>query len=351
MRPCFICNSMKNVSKIYNLYIHKPNDIPLNSEIDIYYCKECYFYYSDNQNNQEDYNNYYLNFNNYSEYVISPDKDEKCFKYITKHINNIKSILDYGCGNKIISKLLKTYYSEVDIYDINMSDISKKYDCIVISHVLEHIYDIDSFINKIFNITNDNGYIYIEIPNAEFYEKFIENGPLQEINMEHINFFSKYSLVKLMIKHNYTPFIIEDDFFTLNSNKYYIIRGIFKKISNNNSFEKYLQIGINQINEIQIPKINNLYIYGCGQFLYKIFNKFKHSKIINIIDDNSCYLDKHIENYKIINFEIAKNKIKEDDTIFITTIISANKIIEKLKNLNIKINIYYINSNMQITKI
>ena len=81
---------------------------------------------------------------------------------------------------------------------------TNKYDCLVLSHVLEHIYDLNSFIDKISENINDNGFLYIEIPNAEFYDKIVDICPLQEINLEHINFFSKYALNKILIHHNYT---------------------------------------------------------------------------------------------------------------------------------------------------
>jgi len=350
MKNCLICKSEKDISKINEIILNIPSDINLNSKLDIYYCSSCYYYYSDSNNNQDDYNNYYKNFNNYKEYVISEDKDLKCCEFLKSQLNknNIKNVIDYGCGNSVLYNLLKSYYNDVDTYDIGMPEIEKKYDCVVISHVLEHIYDINDFISNINNVLNDDGYVYIEVPNAEFYKEFKNNGPLQEINIEHINFFSKYALNKLMLKHNFVASVIIDDYFMLNNNKYYIIRGLFKKVKNNNSFINYLEYGVNQINSLDIKVYNNLYIYCCGQFLFKILHKFKNSNIINIVDDNQCYLNKTINNIEIIDFNILESKIKENDNIFIATIISAKNIINKLKKLDIKINIYCIESNKVI---
>ena len=340
MRNCQCCKSLIE-NYIYKLTITPINEINLNNELKIKYCKECYFYFVDSNNNQDDYNEYYLKFNSYKDTnnKTNNDKDEKCFNYLINNLDkNIKNILDYGCGNKILSNFLNKIYN-VDIFDIDMEKNEKKYDCVILSHVLEHIYDIQSFINLLKINIKEDGYLYIEVPNMEYYDKFNIFGPLQEISIEHINFFSKYSLSKLMVNHGFIPTQIIDDYFTINSNKYYIIRGIFKLNRNNNSFNNYLEDGVQYINNIKI-KNKKLYLYGCGQFLFKIFNYLNENNfIINIIDDNICNLNKNIKNINIINFEMYKNIAKDDDNILITTLNYKDIIINKINLLNKNINI------------
>jgi hypothetical protein len=353
MRKCPICN--KDTDNLrYQIKLSLLEDINLNDNLNIYFCESCYFYFTDSNNNQNDYNMYYKNFNNYNDYIISLDKEEKCSKYLINNLDNrtIKKILDYGCGNNILKNYLNSHFENIDFYDINMNKTLKKYDCIVVSHVLEHIYDLDAFITNFQNLLNNEGYIYIEVPNMEYYENIKDiGGPLQEINLEHINFFSKYGLSKLMIKHNYITVNIIDDFFIINNLNYYVIRGLFKKTVNNNSFNNYLEYGSNQLNNIKPIDYDNLYIYGCGQLLFKVFIKFNLNNIINIVDDNKYYLGKYIKNKKIINFENLQEKIKDNDNIFITTIISSKKIINKLINIKKNINIYYFNNKLEIIKV
>jgi len=98
----------------------------------------------------------------------------------------------------LISEYLKKQNFNVDLYDIGMEENEKKFDCIILSHVLEHIYDLNNFVINLDKNLNNNGLIYIEVPNAEFYDKF---DPLQEINIEHINFFSKLALSNKSIKY------------------------------------------------------------------------------------------------------------------------------------------------------
>lgn len=224
-----------------------------------------------------------------------------------------------------------------------MGKNNKKYDCLILSHVLEHIYDLNGFINNVSENINDDGFLYIEIPNADFYEEIKNICPLQEVNIEHINFFSKYAINKLLINNGFYCVCLEDDYFILKESKYFVIRGIFKKNINNKSFEKYIDYGSNVLQSYNFDSLKiyeNIYIYGCGQLLFKIFDSIKYNcNIINIIDDNYCYFDKNINNVNIINYEKFKEKCKDGDNVLLTTMIYDEIIKKKLLLIDKKINI------------
>jgi hypothetical protein len=345
MRNCSCCNS-KNEILIDTIKLSMINDIKLNNKLHIYYCPDCNFYYSDSRNTQEDYNNYYKEFNNYKKGVIYSDKDERCNSYLKDKLQiqfqNVRTIIDYGSGNgKLKDMLSVSDIYEVDEYDIGMEKPNKKYDCLILSHVLEHIYDINKFIETISLNINDNGLLYIEIPNAEYYDKITDLCPLQEINIEHINFFSKYALNKLLIKHNYQAVSIIDDYFMIKDYKYYVIRGIFSKNKQNMSFNKYLCNGTEQISKYSFTNLNkykNIYVYGCGQFLFKIFDNIcNNTNVINVIDDNPCYLNKQISNVDVIDYRKYSEMSNDGDVILLTSLIHDQTLKTKLKRINKKI--------------
>lgn len=347
LKNCRSCNLVKT-KNIYNIKLSLVNDIKLDKSINIYYCENCNFYYNNSDNKQEDYDDYYKSFNNYKKGVVYSDKDEKCSIYLKTKLQNknIKNILDYGSGNGIMKDLLLDNYN-VDNFDIGMDENTKKYDCLLLSHVLEHIYDINEFVKKISLNINDGGLLYIEVPNAEYYNEFIDICPLQEINIEHINFFSKYALNKLLSDNGYFTISLEDDYFTIKDNKYYVIRGIFQKNTFNNSFIKYIESGekiILKYNFLSLKKYKKIYVYGCGQFLFKIFDKIIiNTNIINIIDDNPCYLNKKLNNIEIINYELYNENSKDGDIILLTSIIHDNTLKNKLQKINKNITILNIN--------
>lgn len=344
MRICPICSDLLNLKDIININLSLVNDIKLNNKLNVKLCNKCNLYFTDTNNTQEDYNNYYLSFNNYSQQNYCLDKDQKCAEFINKNIdkNKIKTIIDYGSGNGILADLLTTDFI-VDKFDIGMVGNTKKYDCLILSHVLEHIFDLNNFIKEISEKISNNGLLYIEIPNADYYHEFVNICPLQEINIEHINFFSKYSLNKLLCNNGFSCVLLQDDYFLLNNSKYFVIRGIFKKSINNLSFEKYINHGLNIFNSYNfnlLKKYENIYIYGCGQFLFKIFDKINENcNIINIIDDNCGYSNKKINNINIINYDMYLQICKDGDNVLLTTMIHNTQIKDKILLINKNINI------------
>lgn len=109
MRSCPICCKIsENLCNIIKLNLQLVDDITLNNNLEVKYCKECSFYFSDSNNTQEDYNKYYTSFNNYQQQNYCPDKDNRCCDFIKKNINNdkIKTIIDYGSGNGVLADLL-----------------------------------------------------------------------------------------------------------------------------------------------------------------------------------------------------------------------------------------------------
>jgi hypothetical protein len=343
MRPCFCCNEYSN-NTILDLDLQIINDIPLGNKINILFCENCNFYYSVSNSSQEDYNLYYLRFNNYTNYNNCIDKDQRCFQFLNNFFSKtgISNVIDYGSGNGDLSKLLSTNYS-VEQYDIGMEKNTNQYECLILSHVLEHIHDLNQFINTIAENIKDNCYLYIEIPNAEFYSFFNDFCPLQEINLEHINFFSKYALNKLLLNNGFLCISMLDDHFLLNNSKYYVIRAIFQKKNINKSFLEYIENGKTIINNYNYKILSNypkIYVYGCGQFLFKIIHNIRqYTTIINIVDDNTCYEGKQIDNIDIINSSILYNKIVANDVIIITSLVYSNKIKEKLQIVNTNITV------------
>jgi hypothetical protein len=205
-------------------------------------------------------------------------------------------------------------------------------------------YDIE--LNNFFDVVKQNldtnGLVYIEIPNSEYYNFMHYDIPLQEINIEHINFFSKYSLSKLLIMNNFTPVSIIDDSFNIkDKTPYHVIRGIFKLNSVNTGFDKYVIDGMNSLKNAQ-QKLQDMngkfYIYGMGAFTSKIINTF-HDKIIDIVDDNPSYKGKTILGKEIINYYDFKLKVKNKDNIVITIIFSSEKIKTKLLGLDSTLNV------------
>ena len=345
MRTCF-CGNDNLIEKI-KLNIVCMDDVKIDPCLNIMFCEKCNHNFNITKKSvNEDYISYYENMSKYHHGKADMKEDglySKQISYMNSCIDmsNVKKILNYGSGN--VSYENRFGNVVVDDYDIGLGDKShEKYNLIILSHVLEHVYELNSFFDNLkLNLTSD-GLVYIEIPNSEYYHCMNYDVPLQEINIEHINFFSKYSLSKLLIMNNFTPVSIIDDSFNIKDRTpYYVIRGIFKLNSVNIGFDKYVTDGINFLEKVQ-RKLHditgNFYIYGMGAFTSKIMDTF-HDKIIDIVDDNPSYKGKTILGKEIINYDDFKLRVKNKDNIVITIIFSSEKVKNKLLELNNTLNI------------
>jgi hypothetical protein len=88
---------------------------------------------------------------------------------------NFTTLLDVGCGSGIHSDYFKkqnkivtstdyqSNYEGCIIGDYN-SLLFEKHDCVWVSHVLEHQLNVNNFLKKIRNETNDGGIVCISVP-------------------------------------------------------------------------------------------------------------------------------------------------------------------------------------------
>lgn len=151
--------------------------------------------------------------------------------FLLKYINNDYSILDIGCGNgSVIEKIItNTQNRNITGIDYNQTSINAikekfgdsinlvcddlfnylnnnkeiKFDVIVLSHILEHIENPESFLNRISNISK---YYYIEVPdfesnNLNLYRKET-NTDLIYTDIDHVSEFDRNELEAIITNAN-----------------------------------------------------------------------------------------------------------------------------------------------------
>jgi len=143
-------------------------------------------------------------------------------KYIKPYIENLNSILDIGAGGGTflnhVSKSFNTLHStEISticinnlkkqgyyVYEGNFSDLKiiKKYDVVTCWHVLEHVKEMNSFIDKLSLVTGN--YLFLELPT----NRGLIND-VQENFDGHYHYFSKNSL-KIKLEKNFKIVKIEE---------------------------------------------------------------------------------------------------------------------------------------------
>jgi len=145
----------------------------------------------------------------------------KINKNIFKHLTPEQStILDYGTGDGYLPNYFFKFFAEVSASDIRLDRPpflnaginyyhnnklnKKKFDVIVLRHVLEHVEDPIDCIEKLSNNLNDDGFFYIEVPNHDietnYFLKIFKSNYAQLALPFHINHFSLKSFYKSFSK-------------------------------------------------------------------------------------------------------------------------------------------------------
>ena len=125
-----------------------------------------------------------------------------------KHKQEIK-ILDFGGADGYLSTLLtnllkiqtnkKMIISNFDPQFIDQTKDNDKnlYDFVIISHVLEHVHNLDDLFSKLKKIINFNTIIFFEVPDERYFV-FKKFCLIEKVFLHyHVNFFSAYGIRKL----------------------------------------------------------------------------------------------------------------------------------------------------------
>lgn len=153
-------------------------------------------------------------------WTINHSKNYAVLNHTIQHKNIIQSyikrnqkILDYGCGSGLLVELLRGKYN-ITGYDINKDVITTaktlfphskltnvlpndKYNCIVLSHVIEHTHKPQLMLNQIHNLLLPNGIIIVTTPNSQSIHTLLINAK------GHVQHYTINSLSQELIKSHY----------------------------------------------------------------------------------------------------------------------------------------------------
>ena len=224
-----------------------------------------------------------------------------------------KNILDYGCGNGVLLKLLKHKYTKINIdgYDPAIKEFSvipkNHYDMIINTDVLEHIpkSDIGDVVNHIKSLSNNvffclhHGKAWTILPNGENAHITIE--PKEWYHNLMRNYFD--IIIPLNARNPINSIVI-----TFNINKI-----IFNK------YNKILKLDINdnlQIKYIFGKKINKKQMHKITKYIpIKFIKNFSMRGFIDLTDINVIkFLAKDIidDNWVELNYLYNKSLVENN---------------------------------------
>ena len=378
-RICPICNCEKG-ENLYDINFAKYDGEYIPEHYNIVACENCGFIFNNTEWTQKDYDKYYISTSKYSNnFTIGAgglsDLDRKRYNgiidKIEKIINKDSSIVDIGCAKGGLLRIfqergynnlygiepsqeaidnLKNYNIEgynSSIFDI-IDKVNKQFNVVILSQVLEHIYDLKTIKYIIKNILKEDGILFIDVPDGTSY---LRNNlaSFYYFDLEHINHFSITTLEYLFEDMTLIQKGIEyfNNFSNINS---YILYGIFSNKKNN--IKKRINKDITSIlmmkdyidnsKKIDFINIDNIdedkqtFCWGLGANLRRLLstkNYFSNIKIDGIIEKNNSYVSKKVKDINNNDIEIFPTNIIEkynDANIIIASILYSEQIKNEL---------------------
>jgi len=196
---------------------------------------------------------YYINLSNYTNVSRDGEPDSTSVDAMTRQLSIIEdhtrpgSMYEVGCSTGYtLSELRKKGWRvtgcdpssaaaivAAELYDIEIQagqfdDIelpNEEFNLVLISHVLEHLYEPIECLNKSYKILKNEGYLLVEVPCLTNPENW-GNG---YFTFEHINIFSKNVLLRCIVKAGFLP---KNILISLNSTSYPVVTVIAQKVPN-----------------------------------------------------------------------------------------------------------------------
>ena len=260
-RPCPICESLK-VDVLHEINFELPASSPLPSNYRIVSCEICGMVYADNKSSQNNYDKYYEQFSKYEDtktasgggYTPSDRaRLNEMASVLAEHLKTSDSIMDIGCANGGLLEALAdrgfTCLTGIDPSPVSIQHIQQRgfkgytsiiselhkekvgiYNAIIISHVLEHIFDVATAMNIIRSLLDEQGLLYIEVPDALHYPHHYV-VPFYYFDPEHINHFDYHALENLAGMHGFEIISWSEKNINISANlNYPAVYAIFRKL-------------------------------------------------------------------------------------------------------------------------
>jgi 2-polyprenyl-3-methyl-5-hydroxy-6-metoxy-1,4-benzoquinol methylase len=382
-RPCPVCNA-NEVDILHTQRFELPQGHPLAAGYEVVVCLACGFIYADTAVTQADYDKFYAEHSKYEDAktgtggVENPfdwKRQQETARQIADVLNDVNaSILDVGCANGGMLRALKELGYE-NLCGIDPSPVcventrrlgveahqgslflpfkENAYDCVILSHTLEHVQDVRGAVEWIGKRLKPGGMVYIETPDAARYVDFIY-APLQDFNTEHINHFSLTSLRNLMevrgfvfVEGRSKDLVAGVDMF------YPAVFGFWKQTANSaevalekdtlllQKITEYIAHSKKMMNDIDaristlIARAPSIIVWGAGQLSMKLLaeTSLARANILAFVDNNPINHGQVLHGKPIVSpSELAK----WDVPILVATLLHHRSIAKQIREMGLK---------------
>lgn len=155
--------------------------------------------------------------NNVNELSFLSNELENQLKFINISILKNKDVLDVGCGTGFLLDYMKPHVKSTSGLEKNpnflkhlkksghntysdINEIKVKFDTITCFNVIEHVDNVITFIESMYNLLNKNGTLLLETPNSNDFLLDLIGNEFKSFyfRIQHRNYFDEKSLKKIM---------------------------------------------------------------------------------------------------------------------------------------------------------
>jgi SAM-dependent methyltransferase len=237
LRPCPVCAG-EEVAVLHTQPFVLQSGHILPNIYDVVCCVGCGFVYADTPAPQRDYDLYYAQFSKYDDSKTgtgggAAQYDASRLRETALAIGEVlknpeAKVLDAGCalggllrelqlaGCSNVQGLDPSPASQIyarEHFDLtihtgsitepsSINEFNEPFDCVILSHVLEHLRDVETTFRHLRQLCRLGGVLYLEVPDAARYRDCVV-APFQDFNVEHINHFDGVHLDQLAARFGF----------------------------------------------------------------------------------------------------------------------------------------------------
>jgi SAM-dependent methyltransferase len=353
-------------------------------------CHRCGFVYADPAATQLDYDRFYCAWSKYDDSATATGSGVSPYDAARLAVtagdiaralpSRAASILDAGCATGgLLTALREAGFTAVagldpspgcaaacrergfEAYVGSIASAPKhmpKFDCVVLSHVLEHVYDIPAFFASVRRLLAPGGYLYIETPDATAYDQYLY-APFQEFNTEHINHFSARALENTGRRFGFQAVMVAQKvLLTAADTLYPAVFGLFRDSGGRGAesavtcdhelpgrIASYIKHSAEQLEKInlhltkQLAHTPRVIVWGAGQLSMKLLSLscFAKSEVQAVVDSNPVLRGKRLAGAPVIGPQDigAQESAGALEPILIATLLHADEINAQIRSLGL----------------
>lgn len=355
---------------------------------DVISCSFCGFVYADTDAVQADYDHYYRECSKYEDptvatgggmWPLDAERMERTACDISRQVPFRETrILDVGCANGgLLAALGRKGYRRLTGLDPSractsfvrkcgfasvegglFSEVlhdqtvfSERFNLIILSHVLEHVHDVRTALGRLLNLLEENGEIYVEVPDASRYANYYV-VPYYYFDCEHINHFDENALRNLFQQFGFTCLETARKEIRVSAAVLYpVIYAFFRKdgavipsetihpdFSARESVRQYVEMSASRYRTDVLSELarsqRRLIVWGAGSYTLRLLEDtpLGQCNIVAFVDNDKVKQGTRLRNVLIHSPQILRGL---SALIVVSAALHSDSILEEIRRMNL----------------